>query len=129
MTRGAAGYDLIWCPDPDVRPAIGPGMTVRTFATGFAVELPPGHWWLLKERYSLGKLGILVLGGVVDEDYREEVEVTMLGSEAAWTRADVQPGQRIAQAVLMRVHEDEIVQVDSLSRTDRGPGAGGSTGR
>ena len=42
---------------------------------------------------------------------------------------DVQPGDRIAQLVIQRVHEVEWDEVESLDDTARGTGGWGSTGR
>ena len=64
--------------------------------------------------------------GVIDSDYRGEIIVGLRNDN--WTRFDVRPGDRIAQALLVPVHEVELIQVAELSETVRGAGGLGSTG-
>ena len=75
------------------------------------------------------KHGITVLNspGTIDADYRGEVSVILInhGAEPFVIRR----GERIAQMVIAPVTQAQLVQVDTLSTTDRGSGGFGSTGR
>lgn len=127
QTEGSAGFDLCACiQDPAV---IGPGDT-GVFPTGLALEIPEGHVGLVFCRSGLGvKHGISLPNcvGVIDSDYRGELVVPLRNfGDGAYT---IQPGERIAQLVIMPVLLPEIVEVEELSQTQRGQGGFGSTGR
>ena len=65
--------------------------------------------------------------GVIDSDYRGELVVPLRNfGDGAYT---IQPGERIAQLVIIPVLLPEIVEVEELSQTQRGQGGFGSTGR
>ena len=65
--------------------------------------------------------------GVIDSDYRGEIQVGLvnLGSETY----TLQPGERLAQLMILPVVQAAFVQADTLDETDRGAGGFGSTGR
>ena len=65
--------------------------------------------------------------GVIDSDYRGEIFV-MLHNHGKEVRT-VEPGERVAQLVIVPVYTPGFIQVDSLSDTVRGEGGFGSTGR
>ena len=99
-------------------------------ATGFAIEIPPGHEVQVRPRSGLAlKHGITCLNtpGTIDEDYRGEVKVILanLGSEPFAVRR----GERIAQLVPAVVTRALFDEVASLDETTRGAGGFGSTGR
>ncbi|GAB7387396.1 dUTP diphosphatase [Bacillaceae bacterium] len=98
--------------------------------TGVHVELPPGTFWDVRIRSGLAAKHGLILAngaGVVDEDYRGEVFVPLINlSNKVYV---VKPGEKIAQAILMRYETQEFEVVDELSDTERGKGGFGSTGR
>ena len=127
-TAGSAGMDLHACMDEPM--VIEPGQRVKV-PTGLAIALPdPGHAAFLFPRSGLGvKSGITLPNcvGVVDSDYRGEVIVGLVNlSDTPYT---VQPGDRIAQMVILPVAQAHIQVVDELSDTDRGAGGFGSTGK
>ena len=65
--------------------------------------------------------------GVIDSDYRGEIMVGVINQiEEEYT---IQPGERIAQLVVMPVSVMPAAEVDNLDETDRGSGGFGSTGR
>ncbi len=75
------------------------------------------------------KHGVTVLNspGTVDADYRGEINVILINhGEAPFP---IRRGERIAQMVIAPVTQAQLVQVDTLSTTDRGSGGFGSTGR
>lgn len=117
----AAGYDLyaaetIECP---------PGQ-VTMVPTGIATELPPGHAGLVWDRSGMGKKGLTVFGGVIDEDYRGEWFVMLFNSTAA--TYVVNAGDRVAQFLVQPVCQDDVVEVDTLDETERGENGFSSTG-
>lgn len=127
QTEGAAGYDLCACLEAPVTLQPGEGYP---FPTGLAAEIPQGYAGMMFCRSGLGvKHGISLPNcvGVIDSDYRGELVVPLRNfGDGAYT---IQPGERIAQLVIMPVLLPEIVEVEELSQTQRGQGGFGSTGR
>lgn len=127
-TSGSAGLDLMACLDEPV--VISPRQLVR-IPTGIAVALPgPEYVALVFARSGLGiKHGISLSNGVgvIDSDYRGEIQVGL--TNLSHTPYTVQPGDRIAQLVVMPVVTPEVEVVEELEDTDRGTGGFGSTGR
>ncbi len=126
-TAGSAGYDLCACIDAPQ--TIAPGARA-VFPSGLAAEIPQGTAGFIFTRSGLGiKKGIHVTNGVgvVDSDYRGEICVGLHNlSDEPYT---VQPGERIAQMIILPYFAPTIVEVTSLSETDRGAGGFGSTGK
>ena len=127
QTEGAAGYDLSACLEAPVTLQPGEGYP---FPTGLAAEIPQGYAGMVFCRSGLGvKHGISLPNcvGVIDSDYRGELVVPLRNfGDGTYT---IQPGERIAQLVIMPVLLPEIVEVEELSQTQRGQGGFGSTGR
>ncbi len=126
-TSTSAGADLCAClGEPLVLPAKGRA----TVSTGVAVEIAPGWAGFVFGRSGLGiRHGIVPANavGVIDADYRGEILVGLVNhGEEDYT---IQPGERIAQLVLLPVALAEIVEVQSLTETRRGTGGFGSTGK
>ena len=97
--------------------------------TGLFMELPAGYEAQVRPRSGLAlKKGITVLNspGTIDADYRGEICVILvnLGSE----EFVINDGERIAQMVIARCEQAEIIQVEELSNTERGAGGFGHTG-
>ena len=127
-TAGSAGMDLHACIDQPL--TIAPGERVKV-PTGLAIALPtPGYAAFLFPRSGLGvKSGITLPNcvGVVDSDYRGEVIVGLINlSDTDYT---VQPGDRIAQMVILPVTHAQLRVVSELPQTQRGSGGFGSTGK
>ena len=125
-TLGAAGMDLMAAIAVPMR--IEPGARALV-PTGLAIALPVGHELQLRPRSGLAlKHGITLPNSpaTIDEDYRGELQVIVMnaGSEPFV----IEPGMRIAQAVLAPVVRAEWAVVDALPPTDRGSGGFGSTG-
>ena len=125
-TGGAAGYDLCACIR---QPLVAePGQTVSV-PTGLAMALPKGYGGFIFARSGLGIRHGVVPGncvGVIDSDYRGEVLVGLHNhSDTAYT---IQPGERIAQLVVLKTPSWEAKEADLLDDTDRGTGGFGSTG-
>ena len=127
-TDGSAGLDLRACMDEAV--TIAPRQLVR-IPTGLAIALPGREYVaLIFARSGLGiQHGICLSNGVgvIDSDYRGELQVGLTNlSDTPYT---VQPGDRIAQLVVMPVALPRLELVEELEETDRGAGGFGSTGR
>ena len=126
-TPGSAAMDLHACLDEAVTiPARG-----RTVVpTGVAIALPsPDYVALVFARSGLGiKHGVAPSNcvGVIDSDYRGEVMVGLQNSGD--TDYTIQPGDRIAQLMVIPVVQAQVRMVDELDETRRGSGGFGSTG-
>ena len=126
-TPGSAAMDLHACLDEAVTiPARG-----RTVVpTGSAIALPsPDYVALVFARSGLGiKHGVAPSNcvGVIDSDYRGEVMVGLQNSGD--TDYTIQPGDRIAQLMVIPVVQAQVRMVDELDETRRGSGGFGSTG-
>ena len=100
-----------------------------TVPTGIAIELPPGTEAQVRPRSGLAaRHGVTVLNapGTIDEGYRGEVGVILINHGSA--PFEVTPGARIAQLVVQRRLEIQVVEIDELTATARGAGGFGSTG-
>lgn len=125
-TAGSAGYDLCACMDAPQ--TIEPGERC-VFPSGLAAEIPAGTAGFVFTRSGLGiKKGIHVTNGVgvIDSDYRGEIQIDLHNLSAE--PYTVQPGERIAQMIIMPYFAPVIEEVTSLTETDRGAGGFGSTG-
>jgi dUTP pyrophosphatase len=129
-TRGsdyAAGYDLYAATEYEI---IIPAHTTVKVGTGLAMELPYMTFGAIFARSGLAtKQGLRPANctGVVDSDYRGEVIVAVHND----TDSDqiIQPGDRIAQLVVLPYLPIWFNEVDVLSTTVRGEDGFGSTGK
>ena len=124
--EGDAGLDL-YAAEPA---HLGPGerWSVRT---GVAVEIPEGHAGLVLPRSGLARehgISLVNSPGLIDSGFRGELTVLLLNTDPAEVYR-VQPGDRIAQLVVVAVTAPEPVESDSLSESSRGEGGFGSSGR
>ena len=124
-TRGstaAAGLDLYSIEAVSLAP--GERRLVRT---GLAVAIPDGYYGRVAPRSGLAtKKGINVLAGVIDADYRGEIQCLLhnTGTEAAELPAQT----KICQLIIEKIITPDAVWADSLADTMRGDGGFGSTG-
>lgn len=131
-SAAAAGLDLHACLDgPLVLP---PRSAPALIPAGFCVLIRNPDWCgLIFPRSGRGHRDGLVLGngtGVIDADYEGPLMVS------AWNRDDanpvrIEPGDRIAQLVFTRVTRPvlTVLEDESASRSGRGAGGFGSSGR
>lgn len=126
-TAGSAGIDLRACCDDF---ALQPGER-RAVPTGIAIELPdPNMVALLCSRSGLAlKQGLTLANGVgvIDSDYRGEIKVPLVNLSDQVVR--VTNGERIAQMLVLPIVNPEMIELESLSETERGGGGFGSTGK
>lgn len=116
-----AGWDLY----ADNAVVIGPGET-GMIDLGIAAEIPEGYFALIRDRSSMARKSLAVLGGVVDSEYRGSIKVVLHNSGKS--EFSVEPGDKIAQALILPVPTVKVVEVKSLSDSARGEGGFGSTG-
>lgn len=124
----AAGYDLY--ADIDEPIDILPHETCK-ISTGLAAEIPEGYFGAIFARSGMAvkkDLGLANSTAVIDADYRGDMIVALHNHSDIFTRT-VNPGDRIAQLVILPFLEVEFNQVDELQKTDRGDGGFGSTGQ
>jgi dUTP pyrophosphatase len=126
-TAGSAGLDLKACiPAPLV---LRPGDTALV-PSGIAIHLAdPGLAAVVLPRSGLGHKHGIVLGnlvGLIDSDYQGQVMVSL------WNRGErpftINPGERIAQMVVVPVVQVEFEVVEEFEASARGTGGFGSTG-
>ena len=110
-------------------PVVMKPMERRLIPTGLFISLPAGVEAQVRPRSGLAiKKGITVLNtpGTIDADYRGEIGVILINlSQEEFT---VNDGERIAQMVIARHEQAEIVEVTELTDTERGAGGFGHTG-
>ena len=126
-TPGSAAMDLHACLDGAVTIPAGER---RVIPTGLAIALPSSDYVaLVFARSGLGiKHGIAPANcvGVIDSDYRGEILVGLQNSGGS--DFTIQPGDRIAQLMVVPVVQPRLRLVDELDETGRGAGGFGSTG-
>ena len=125
---GAACFDFYACLEKD-EIVVPPHSSVNV-GTGLAFALEERNVLFLYSRSGHGfKHGIRFVNcvGVVDSDYRGEIKVGIRNdSDVPYTIKD---GERIAQGIVQSYLPCEFVKVDELSKTERGEGGFGSTGK
>lgn len=127
-TTGSAGLDLRACLDEAIDIAAGETVLVKT---GLAIYIEDSNFaGLILPRSGLGHKHGIVLGnlvGLIDSDYQGELMVSV------WNRGKnsfrLEPGERLAQYVLVPVVQAEFEQVDEFVATERGAGGFGHTGK
>ena len=127
-TAGSAGLDLRACIDGPLQ--LKPGQA-ELIPTGLAIHVAdPGLAAIVLPRSGLGHKHGIVLGnlvGLIDSDYQGQLMVS------AWNRGaqpfTIQPGDRIAQLVVVPVVQVALEVVEAFTASDRGAGGFGSSGR
>ena len=125
-TNGSAGMDLIASIDEDIIIKSG---EIKLIKTGIAIALEKGFEAQIRPRSGLAlKNGITVLNtpGTIDSDYRGEICVILINH----SKLDfvVSRGMRIAQMIIAKYEQAEIIEVENLDETVRGSSGFGSTG-
>lgn len=127
-TVGSAGLDLRACIDKEI--TLAPGQT-ELIPTGLAIHIDnPGYAAMILPRSGLGHKHGIVLGnlvGLIDSDYQGELMIS------TWNRGSeefvLKPMERLAQLVVVPVHQVQFRLVDDFDQSDRGAGGFGSTGK
>lgn len=127
-TDGSAGLDLRAMLDEPL--TLLPGST-ELLPTGLAIYIAdPGYAGMILPRSGLGHKHGIVLGnlvGLIDSDYQGQLMVS------CWNRGKdsfvIEPGDRIAQLVIVPVLQVALARVDEFTQTERGEGGFGHSGR
>ena len=101
----------------------------KLIPTGLHIALPEGYEAQVRPRSGLAlKHGLTVLNtpGTIDADYRGEVGVVLIN--LSQENFVINDGERIAQMVIARCEQGELVLVETLDETERGEGGYGHTG-
>jgi len=127
-TGGSAGLDLRALIDAPLE--LAPGAT-SLIPTGLAIYVEdPGLAAMILPRSGLGHKHGIVLGnlvGLIDSDYQGQLMVSCWNrGQAAFT---IQPGERIAQLVIVPVVQVALQVVEDFAATGRGAGGFGHSGR
>ncbi len=127
-TDGSAGFDLRACLEEPLELASGASALIPT---GLAIHLAdPRLAALIIPRSGLGHKHGIVLGnlvGLIDSDYQGELLISCWNRGTAAFR--IEPGERIAQLVVVPVVPVEFEVVESFAESQRGSGGFGHTGR
>lgn len=126
-TPGSAGMDLRVCLDEPL--TLEPGQT-ELLPTGIAIYInDPTLAATILPRSGLGHKHGLVLGnlvGLIDSDYQGELKVSLWNrSQKAYT---IQPGERVAQLVIIPVVQAQFNVVEQFDQSVRGDGGFGHSG-
>lgn len=133
MTSGSAGYDIYSACNLTIPASrLCENGTVEVgralVSTGIALSIPSGIVGRIGSRSGLSvKQNVEVGAGWIDSDYRGEVMIELKNLSSKPFHISV--GDRIAQLLLIRLAEVELLEVDVLEETVRGAGGFGSTGR
>jgi dUTP pyrophosphatase len=127
-TPGSAGLDLRACIDAPIQ--LAPQETTL-ISTGMAIHIEdPNLAAVILPRSGLGHKHGIVLGnliGLIDSDYQGELKIS------CWNRSSdhftIQPGDRIAQLVIVPVVQVQFNIVDEFQDSTRGEGGFGSSGK
>ena len=127
-TDGSAGLDLRAMLDSKTNLAAGETLLIPT---GLAIHIKnPAYAAMILPRSGLGHKHGIVLGnlvGLIDSDYQGQLFVS------CWNRGhgsfDIEPGERIAQLVIVPVIQAELELVSEFDTSERGEGGFGHTGR
>ena len=127
-TAGSAGLDLRACIEHAIE--LKPGQT-ELIPSGMAIHLDdPGLAAIVLPRSGLGHKHGIVLGnlvGLIDSDYQGQVLVSI------WNRGSapftLNPMERIAQLVIVPVLQVGFNLVEEFTKSARGAGGFGSTGK
>jgi dUTP pyrophosphatase len=125
-TAGSAGLDLLAAIDADI--ALAPGARLAV-PCGIAIELPHGVEAQVRPRSGLAlNHGITCLNapGTIDSDYRGEIKAILINHSDQVFK--IMRGAKIAQMVIARHEQAQLVEAESLSDSARGAGGFGSTG-
>ncbi|KAG6528595.1 hypothetical protein ZIOFF_010774 [Zingiber officinale] len=119
-SHGAAGYDLAI----DYAKNIAPNER-RLLAIGICIQIPEGLYARIAPRSSAALRGIIIMGGVIDTDYRGEIKILAYNT----TNEDIylEEQECIAQLILEHIAMPQVKEVETLQQTARGGQGFGST--
>ncbi len=126
-----AGMDIYYNPEAtDEWVSLRPNESY-VFQTGVKIEVPKDHMLQIMNKSGIASKNKLVVGAcVIDHGYDGEVYINL--HNVGKTKQLVEPGQKIAQAVMIPIVVPELSVTDSDTvydfESERGTGGFGSTG-
>ena len=125
-SEGSSGMDIRASVTAPVR--LDPG-EIRLIPTGLAVSVPHGYEAQIRPRSGLALkhgIGMVNSPGTIDSDYRGEIGIIVIN----WGRKSftIRRGDRVAQMIITRVCQADIMEVALLDSTERGEGGFGHSG-
>lgn len=98
---------------------------------GLALEIPTGYCALIFPRSSIHKKDLFLSNcvGVIDSGYRGNISAVFYKDKLNFQNNKIEVGERCAQMMIIPVPEIEFEQVEILSKSARGNGGYGSTGK
>ena len=120
-TDGAAGLDLFSAEPCTIKPG-----EIKLVKTDIALQCPIGTYGRIAPRSGLTvKQQLDVRAGVIDSDYRGNIIVAL--HNIGQIQRELQPGTKIAQLILEKISNVDVVETDTLPNTSRGEQGFGST--
>ncbi|SFI74849.1 dUTP diphosphatase [Nitrosomonas sp. Nm34] len=104
---------------------------VAVIDTGIAFEIPKGYVMTVFSRSGHGfRKGVRLSNGtgIIDSDFRDSVKISLIMDSFFRGAFEINPGDRIAQAMIIPTPLICLEEVSELSETERGMGGLGSTG-
>jgi dUTP pyrophosphatase len=125
-SEGSSGMDLRASVTEPV--LLNPG-EIRLIPTGLAVSVPHGYEAQIRPRSGLALkhgIGMVNSPGTIDSDYRGEIGIIVIN----WGQRPfiIRRGDRIAQMIITKVYQADIMEVGVLESTERGEGGFGHSG-
>jgi dUTP pyrophosphatase len=125
-SAGSSGMDLRAAVREEI--TLQPG-DIKLIPTGMVLAVPAGFEAQIRPRSGLALkhgVGMVNAPGTVDSDYRGEVGIILInwGPESF----TIKRGDRIAQMIIARVYQAELMEAERLDETQRGPGGFGHSG-
>jgi dUTP pyrophosphatase len=121
---GDAGLDLAACEPVSLAPG-----ERAVVPTGLAVAIPEGYAGFVQPRSGLAaRHGVTIVNapGLIDSGYRGEIQVVLLNTDREHTFT-AEPGERIAQLVVLPVPGVSLREVEELPPSARGVRGFGSS--
>ena len=128
-------YETVGSAGMDLRAFLESAITLepldrKLISTGLFIEIPQGYEAQVRPRSGMAfKRGLSLPNtpATIDSDYRGELKIPLINlSKESQT---IENGDRIAQLVIAKVEQPQIVEVTELTDTQRGTGGFGSTGK
>ncbi|KAG6537734.1 hypothetical protein ZIOFF_002830 [Zingiber officinale] len=118
-TAGSAGYDLAISYPQEIA-----ARTRSMMATGICIQVPKGTYARIAPRSSAALRGLMIMGGVIDSDYRGELQIIVYNA----TDNDIFLDQQecIAQIILEKITTPpvrEVAELANITRADQGFGS------
>ncbi|KAG6506045.1 hypothetical protein ZIOFF_031360 [Zingiber officinale] len=119
-SSGAAGYDIAVDQEYNLK-----AQKQMSLTTGICIQVPKGTYARIASRSSYALQGVIIMGGVIDTDYRGGVKILAYNS----SNDDIYLKKQtyIAQLILERISNPLVREVTLLQNTQRGDQGFGST--